>query len=182
MTFMICIKNMKSNHMYWELEFSAFQVYVGLAFPLPLQALLTVSCGWLEWSAAEGDPLFCSSISAIWADGMPRMTVNLPLESHEALWSSYLLTAENQWTLIFPPGSRQGCALASLVFYLSFWSMIFPSSPFRSWDAILQRAACAITHHLGRVLQTTSSSQGPQLHLAVKFKGDLVYLQEWQWK
>lgn len=77
---------------------SSTYFYTGLAFPLPLQALLIERHAVVQSDQQqEGDPLFCSSISAIWAYGMPRMTMNLPLERHDALWCRYLLTAE-QWT------------------------------------------------------------------------------------
>lgn len=80
--------------------------YTGLAFPLPLQALLTdCHVAVLSDQQQEGDPLLCSSISAIWGYGMPRMTMNLPLERHDALWVRYLLTAEKRLTPNFLNGN-----------------------------------------------------------------------------
>ena len=78
---------------------SSTYFYTELAFRLPLQALLTERHAAVQSDQQQvGDFLSCSSISAIWAYGTPRMTMNLPLERHDALWSRYLLTAENQWT------------------------------------------------------------------------------------
>lgn len=74
---------------------SSTYFYTGLASPLPFQVLLT------EHQQQESDPLSCWSNSALWAYGMPIMTVNLALARLDALWSRYVLTAEKQWTTDF---------------------------------------------------------------------------------
>lgn len=150
--------------------------------PAPPSLVNRASCSCPEWSAAGGGTL---------SSAQPFLLFGL-MECQEWPWTCHwrgmthfgagICWQQNSGLLISSPGSRQGCALVGTVFYVSFWSMVFPASPFHSWDATQQSAACTFTHHLGWGLQTTRSSRGPQLHLAVRFKVGLVYLQEWQWK
>lgn len=90
--------------------------YTGLAFPLPLQALLTERHVAVHSDQQqEGDPLFCSNFSA--SRALWNAKNDYELATGEAWYPLELCFASICWRqkmselLVSSPGFRQGCAL-----------------------------------------------------------------------